>query len=79
MTKESIHAIVNWHRKQPQHRRVRGRLEAAGTVKEKLGDDSPDFVFVFSTIGYEHQDILDAVVERPGDVPKDKKLLFRSG
>jgi hypothetical protein len=44
-------------------------LEAAGTVKEQLGDDSPDFVFVFSTIGYEHQDILDAVAEKLGDVP----------
>ena len=44
-------------------------LEAAGTVKEQLGDESPDFVFVFSNIGYEQQDILDAVDEVLGDVP----------
>jgi hypothetical protein len=44
-------------------------LEAAGTVEEQLGDESPDFVFVYSTIGYEQQDILDAVAEKLGDVP----------
>ena len=44
-------------------------LEAAGTVKEQLGDESPDFVFVFSSIGYEQQDILDAITEKLGDIP----------
>ena len=43
--------------------------EAASTVKEQLGADDPDFVFVFSNIGYEQQDILDAVAEILGDVP----------
>lgn len=38
-------------------------LEATSTVKEQLGTDAPDFVFVFSNIGYEQQDILDAVAE----------------
>jgi len=28
-------------------------LEAASTVQEQLGADTPDFVLVFSTIGYE--------------------------
>ena len=44
-------------------------LEAANSVKEQLGKDDPDFVFVFSTIGYEHQDIIDAVVEILGEIP----------
>ena len=44
-------------------------LEATSTVKEQLGVDAPDFVFVFSNIGYEHQDVLDAVAEVIGDVP----------
>jgi hypothetical protein len=44
-------------------------LEAAGAVKKQLGGESPDFVFAFSTIGYEHEDILDAVAELLGDVP----------
>jgi hypothetical protein len=44
-------------------------LKAASTVKQQLGDESPDFVFVFSTIGYEQQDILDAVAETLGNVP----------
>jgi hypothetical protein len=44
-------------------------LEAASTVMEQLGADTPDFVFVFSNIGYELQDILDAVAEILGDVP----------
>ena len=44
-------------------------LEAASTVHEQLGADAPDFVFVFSTIGYEQEDILDAVADKFGDVP----------
>jgi hypothetical protein len=44
-------------------------LEAASTACEQLGADVPDFVFVFSTIGYEQEDILDAVAEKFGDVP----------
>ena len=44
-------------------------LEAASTVDDQLGADTPDFVFVFSTIGYEQEDILDAVAEKFGDVP----------
>lgn len=44
-------------------------LEAASTVHEQLDADAPDFVFVFSTIGYEQEDILDAVAEKFGDVP----------
>ena len=44
-------------------------LEAASTVQEQLGADAPDFVLVFSTIGYEQEDILDAVAEKFGDVP----------
>jgi len=45
-------------------------FEAASIVKEQLIGDSPDFVFVFSSIGYEHQDILDAVAEVLGDMPQ---------
>ena len=44
-------------------------LEAAGAVHDQLNSELPDFVFVFSTIGYEQQDILDAVIEKFGDVP----------
>ncbi|MDA9981650.1 FIST C-terminal domain-containing protein [Gammaproteobacteria bacterium] len=44
-------------------------LEAASTAQESLGADAPDLVFVFSTIGYDQDDILDAVAERFGDVP----------
>ena len=44
-------------------------LEAASTAHEQLGADTPDFVFVFSTIGYEQDDILDAVAEKFGEVP----------
>lgn len=44
-------------------------LEAADAVHDQMQMESPDFVFVFSTIGYEQQDILDAVVEKFGDVP----------
>jgi hypothetical protein len=44
-------------------------LEAANTAHKQLGADAPDFVFVFSTIGYEQEDILDAVAEKFGDVP----------
>ena len=44
-------------------------LEAAGLVHDQLQSESPDFVFVFSTIGYEQQDILDAVIEKFGDLP----------
>lgn len=36
---------------------------------DQLGAVFPDFVFVFSTIGYEHQDVLDAVAEIVSDVP----------
>jgi len=43
-------------------------LEAASTVQEQLGADAPDFVFIFSTIGYEQEDILEAVAEKFGDV-----------
>lgn len=44
-------------------------LEAAGAVDDQLDADAPDFVFVFSTIGYEQEDILDAVAEKFGDIP----------
>jgi len=44
-------------------------LEAASTVQEQLGADVPDFVLVFSTIGYEQEDILDAVAEKFCNVP----------
>ena len=44
-------------------------LEAAIAVHNQLQADAPDFVFVFSTIGYEQEDILDAVAEKFGDVP----------
>jgi hypothetical protein len=44
-------------------------LEAASTVYDQLEADAPDFVFVFSTIGYEQEDILDAAAEKFGDVP----------
>ncbi len=44
-------------------------LEAASTVHKQLGTDAPDFVFVFATIGYEQEDILEAVAEKFGDVP----------
>ena len=44
-------------------------LEAASTAHRQLDADAPDFVFVFSTIGYEQEDILDAVAEKFGDVP----------
>ncbi len=44
-------------------------LEAARAVHNQLESDTPDFVFVFSTIGYEQEDILDAVAEKFGDVP----------
>lgn len=44
-------------------------LEAASAVQEQLGAHPPDFVFVFSTIGYELEDILEAVAEKFGDVP----------
>ena len=44
-------------------------LEAASTAHKLLGADAPDFVLVFSTIGYEQEDILDAVAEEFGDVP----------
>jgi len=44
-------------------------LEAASKVQEQLGADAPDIVFVFSTIGYEQEDILEAVAEKFGDVP----------
>jgi hypothetical protein len=43
--------------------------EAASVVHGQLDGDTPDFVFVFSTIGYEQEDILDAVAEKFGDVP----------
>lgn len=43
--------------------------EAASTVHEQLDADAPDMVFVFSTIGHEQEDILDAVSEKFGDVP----------
>lgn len=44
-------------------------LEAASGVCKQLDADAPDFVFVFSTIGYEQEDILDAASEKFGDVP----------
>ena len=43
-------------------------LEAASAVHEQLDGDAPDFVLVFSTIGYEQEDILASVVEQFGDV-----------
>ncbi|MGI9317052.1 MAG: FIST signal transduction protein [bacterium] len=44
-------------------------LEAASTVHEQLGGQAPDFVFVFSTIGHELEDILEAITEKLGDMP----------
>ena len=42
---------------------------AAITVRDELGPDGADFIFVFSTIGYEQEDVLDGVREILGDVP----------
>jgi hypothetical protein len=42
---------------------------AAATVKDELGPDGADFIFVFSTIGYEQEDVLDGVREILGDRP----------
>lgn len=44
-------------------------LEAAKAVHDQLKADAPDFLFVFSLIGYEQEDILDAVAETFNDVP----------
>lgn len=44
-------------------------LEAASAVQEQLGGEVPDLVLVFSTIGYEQEDVLEAVAEKFGDVP----------
>ena len=44
-------------------------LEAAVKVKEQLGDKLPDFVFVFTTIGYEQEDVIEAVTEIFSDIP----------
>jgi len=44
-------------------------LEAATAVHNQLDAEAPDFLFVFSLIGYEQEDILDAVAETFNDVP----------
>lgn len=44
-------------------------LEAAGKVKKQLGNKLPNFIFVFTTIGYEHEDVLEAITEIFGDIP----------
>lgn len=43
-------------------------LEAASAVHKQIDGDTPDFVIVLSTIGYEQEDILEAVAEQFGDV-----------
>jgi hypothetical protein len=43
-------------------------LEAATTVRDQLAAAAPDFAFVFCTIGYELEDVLDAVQDTFGDV-----------
>ena len=42
---------------------------AAISVRDELGPEGADFIFVFSTIGYEQEDVLDGVREILGDVP----------
>ncbi len=42
---------------------------AATAVKDELGRDGADFIFVFATIGYELEDVLDGVREILGDLP----------
>ncbi len=42
---------------------------AAISVRNELGPEGADFIFVFSTIGYEQEDILDGVREILGDIP----------
>jgi len=45
---------------------------AAAAAKEaltQLADEKPDFAFVFSTIGYEHEDVLDGVKSVLKDIP----------
>ena len=42
---------------------------AAISVRNELGPEGADFIFVFSTIGYEQEDVLDGVREILGDIP----------
>ena len=42
---------------------------AATAVQDELGLEGADFIFVFSTIGYEQEDVLDGVREILGDIP----------
>lgn len=42
---------------------------AAVSVRDELGPEGADFLLVFSTIGYEQEDVLDGVREILGDVP----------
>ena len=44
-------------------------LQAASEAKTHLGSPNPDFVFVFSTVGYEQEDVLAAVAEVFGGIP----------
>ncbi len=44
-------------------------VAAAGAVRDELGPEGAEFMFVFSTIGYEQEDVLDGVREIMGDVP----------
>ena len=42
---------------------------AATAVRDQLGPDGADFIFVFSTIGYEQEDVLEGVTDILGDLP----------
>jgi hypothetical protein len=47
----------------------------ACTAHEQLGGDAPDFGFIFSTIGYDQDDILDAIAEKFVDGPVNSATL----
>ena len=44
-------------------------VAAATAAKDELGPEGADFIFVFSTIGYEQEDVLEGVREILGDRP----------
>ena len=44
-------------------------MEAVSLALETLGPGDASFAFVFCTIGYEQEDVLEAVTEKLGDVP----------
>ena len=44
-------------------------VSAASEVREQLGELGADFILLFTTIGYEHEDVLEGVVEILGNKP----------